>query len=416
MADYVLEGPKWGGSGLGTAGGVVTWEIDPTISLNMLALIVTAFADWASWANIQFQQVAASVDADIAFTVGAIDGLDNVLGTTQYWYSGSSFVSADIEFDSGEGWYNSGSSVVSSDGLDFFMVALHEIGHAIGMDHYNTTPAVMNAFLNTSIHDLQASDIHGIQAIYGTPVTYAAGASGDFSGEGAYDVLWQNYVTNDVGFWTLADNTPRWTDIGIASSTVNMVGTGDVNGDGTSDILWQNPTNGYVGAWMMYNGAATWRQIDQGSTTMKIADIGDFNGDGKSDVLWQNPTNNFVGFWAMNGASDTFQLIDQGSLTMKIAGVGDFNGDGTSDILWQNPTNGIVGYWAMNNGRDSWHQLDTGPSGFKIAGTGDYNGDGTSDILWKNPVNGDTGVWTLNNGINTWHQLGTQPSGFDLIA
>lgn len=246
MADYVLEGPKWGGSGLGTAGGVVTWEIDPTISLNMLALIVTAFADWASWANIQFQQVAASVDADIAFTVGAIDGLDNVLGTTQYWYSGSSFVSADIEFDSGEGWYNSGSSVVSSDGLDFFMVALHEIGHAIGMDHYNTTPAVMNAFLNTSIHDLQASDIHGIQAIYGTPVTYAAGASGDFSGEGAYDVLWQNYVTNDVGFWTLADNTPRWTDIGIASSTVNMVGTGDVNGDGTSDILWQNPTNGYA--------------------------------------------------------------------------------------------------------------------------------------------------------------------------
>jgi hypothetical protein len=31
MADYVLEGPKWGPASLGTAGGTVTWAVDGTI-------------------------------------------------------------------------------------------------------------------------------------------------------------------------------------------------------------------------------------------------------------------------------------------------------------------------------------------------------------------------------------------------
>ena len=167
MADFVLEGPKWGSTGLGTAGGIVTWAIDATIPASFLTVISSAFADWAHYANIQFQEVASTVSSQIDFSLGAIDGLNNVLGQTNYFYSGTQFTSASIEFDSGEGWHVAGSQIVSNGSVNLFEVALHEIGHAIGLDHYNAAPAVMNAYLDPAVTDLKQPDIDGAQAIYG---------------------------------------------------------------------------------------------------------------------------------------------------------------------------------------------------------------------------------------------------------
>ena len=178
MADFVLEGPKWGSTGLGTAGGVVTWAIDATIPASFLTAISAACADWAQYANIQFQEVTSTVSSQIDFSLGALDGLNNVLGQTNYFYSGTEFTSASIEFDSGEGWHVAGSQIVSNGGANLFEVALHEIGHAIGLGHYNATPAVMNAFLDPAVTDLRQPDIDGAQAIYGhAPISNLFGST-----------------------------------------------------------------------------------------------------------------------------------------------------------------------------------------------------------------------------------------------
>jgi hypothetical protein len=153
MADFVLEGPKWGSTGLGTVGGIVTWAIDTTIPASFLTDISSAFADWAHYANIQFQEVASTVSSQIDFSLGAIDGLNNVLGETNYLYSGTKFTSASIEFDSREGWHVAGSQIVSNGSVNLFEVALH--------------PAVMNAYLDPAVTDLKQPDIDGAQAIYG---------------------------------------------------------------------------------------------------------------------------------------------------------------------------------------------------------------------------------------------------------
>lgn len=173
MTAYALEGPKWGPSQLGTSA-TVTWAAESSLPAAFLSDIRAAFTDWASQAGLTFKQVASTSGANIKLGEAYIDGLDNVLGETDYTYSGGSFTSAEITFDSGEGWRTSNGQVVSRDGVKLFVLALHEIGHALGLDHYNASPTVMNAYLNPSVTDLTASDIAGIQALYGAPSTLVA--------------------------------------------------------------------------------------------------------------------------------------------------------------------------------------------------------------------------------------------------
>lgn len=179
MADYEVEGEKWGGA-FGSAGGTVTWAAASSLPSALVASISAAFADWASYANISFRQVASTASAQIVLSEAPIDGPNNVLGETSYSYYGTAFSSASIVFDSGEGWHSSGGGVVSASGVNFFVVALHEIGHSIGLDHYNDAPAVMNAYVSPGITDLASSDIHAVQAIYGARPGSVADSSNAF--------------------------------------------------------------------------------------------------------------------------------------------------------------------------------------------------------------------------------------------
>ncbi|WP_156434728.1 matrixin family metalloprotease [Bradyrhizobium lablabi] len=159
--DFSLEGAKWGSPELGTAGGTVTWAVDDSISQTELQTINAAFAEWSEVANIQFQQVASTAESDIDFANSALDGAGNVLGVTGFSYSGGQLQSADIKFDSGD----------NLSGSDFSLVAIHEIGHAIGLGHFNDDPAVMNSTANFDLTGLAQSDIDGVLALYGANPT-----------------------------------------------------------------------------------------------------------------------------------------------------------------------------------------------------------------------------------------------------
>ena len=164
--DFNLEGAKWGSPELGTAGGTVTWAVDNSISQVELQSINAAFAEWSDVANIQFQRVASTADASIDFSNSALDGAGNVLGVTGFSYTGGQLQSADIKFDSGD----------NLSGSDFSLVALHEIGHAIGMGHFNDDAAVMNSTANFDLNGLAQSDIDGVLALYGASPTDMADA------------------------------------------------------------------------------------------------------------------------------------------------------------------------------------------------------------------------------------------------
>ncbi|SNT63915.1 Hemolysin-type calcium-binding repeat-containing protein [Tardiphaga sp. OK246] len=180
MVDYALIGPKWGGTGLGTGGGVITWAVDGTVAANFITIFNQAFIEWSQYADIQFKQVSSTASAQIDLGFTSIDGLNNTLGIAHYTFAGPSFISSSVEFDTGEGWHSVGGQAVSNSGVDLFIVALHEIGHTLGIDHYNVVPAVMNATYNGSVSGFTASDIHAIQAIYGAPAVIYGTAADDY--------------------------------------------------------------------------------------------------------------------------------------------------------------------------------------------------------------------------------------------
>ena len=133
-----------------------------------------AFAAWSAVSDIQFRP---AVDSGAPFDSPAALGdirigfhlFDGASGTLAHGYSPppNGFSAAgDIHFDTSEAWTCSN----TSGSIDFGMVALHEIGHAIGLGHETGGDlAVMNPFYNPALWSIGplADDIIGAGEIYG---------------------------------------------------------------------------------------------------------------------------------------------------------------------------------------------------------------------------------------------------------
>ena len=77
--------------------------------------------------------------------------------------------------------YDSYRGYLSSDLFDLHRIAIHEFGHVLGLDHPDDAHQHVDAIMNSRTSDtdhLQADDIAGIQALYGTPA-HAPPATGN---------------------------------------------------------------------------------------------------------------------------------------------------------------------------------------------------------------------------------------------
>jgi Ca2+-binding RTX toxin-like protein len=217
MADYNLEGPKWASNTISWAfatanyAGQAAWgaitQTFAAVSSIFQNDIIWAFQRWAQVANLNFIQTSDSPAVDIRLGWTAIDGPGNIAGMANYAYGAGGFFLPDnvIEFDSSDSWalgVDGDYHVINPNGTAFRIVALHEIGHALGLDHYFGDLSVMNPVISASLTDLTQHDINGIWALYGPASSQQtlngtagsdnlSGTSGDdvIAGLGGADVL-----------------------------------------------------------------------------------------------------------------------------------------------------------------------------------------------------------------------------------
>ena len=198
---YALEGPTWPDRDLTWSFATTTYEQDAgapfsnPITGAYQASIRQAIQKWESVSGLDFTEVAdapsRSGAADIRIGFADLGGSGSgVLGYANYRYTGGStptFVPnatvriADpsgrpLEAKADGGFQYKGYAAT------LYQVALHEVGHALGLGHSSDENSIMHGSLGDASKDLNGTDIADIQRLYGGSSGAAVTAGADVSG------------------------------------------------------------------------------------------------------------------------------------------------------------------------------------------------------------------------------------------
>jgi hypothetical protein len=158
---------------LGYAFGTMTTKVP---ALTAEAEILRALNTWSMVTNLIFEarsNPAGTRTIQIKFATRAhgdaypFDGPGGFLGHTFYPVPvNAESIAGDIHLDADENWHAGGD-------LDIYSVALHEIGHALGLGHSDKPGDVMYPYYRRGMQ-LSSNDIGAIRTLYGFPGNAAA--------------------------------------------------------------------------------------------------------------------------------------------------------------------------------------------------------------------------------------------------
>lgn len=262
---YKLYPWKWGTPDLGRPSGEITWSMS-LIGLNWNSVrfpdltladfekaVRDAFNAWASVANLTFREVSGD-DAALEIAVERLEDFStpqNPIGSSVVGLAGwGTNVGGDgdgdginqttwgtVDFDIDQTWVPTGNG-----GTNLYAVALHEIGHVLGLDHVNDVTEILNPTIYAT--DLGDGDIAGIRELYGTPVFGTSGADNIDLSDQAFGITANLGSGNDVLSATQGDD---WIIGGSGGDTirgnggddliVDTSGTNTLEGGGDNDVL-----------------------------------------------------------------------------------------------------------------------------------------------------------------------------------
>jgi Ca2+-binding RTX toxin-like protein len=326
---YVLEGPKWGSSVRGTTA-TITWSfadlnltstlgetyggypsIAGAISADFRNSVRGAFSLWGAVSGLTFVENSDSALNNIRIGQGYIDGGGPVVGEASYWASGSTFRTAAIEFDT-DAFQDIGS---------FYAVALHEIGHTIGLGHSSSPNDVMYAYLSAQNQaGLSIDDMTGIRVLYTSGLTLQGTSINDMlTGADGDDLIFGKEGADNI-------------DAGAGNNTI----VGGVDSNDGADVITAGTGNDFIYG----NGGNDGITSGGGNDTV----VGGFG----ADILLSNMGNDFI--YGNQGSDIIFGGFGDDTL---IGGMG-------ADTLYGNEGNDIIYgnegadrlIFGINSGRD----------------------------------------------------------------
>lgn len=191
LSAYTLApgGEKWGSPIYGTgatitysfiSGGVncddgICTALESFMPSGFKTEIEKAFDAWSAVADLTFLEVAddgadfnaSTGSGDIRIGGEYMDGSGGELAHA--YYPATGFDGAgDLFFDSSENWHLGIDDIFDS--FSIFIIAVHEIGHSIGIGHSDILDSIMAPYYDPSVTGLRADDIAAAQYLYGAPV------------------------------------------------------------------------------------------------------------------------------------------------------------------------------------------------------------------------------------------------------
>lgn len=176
MTEYAFEGPKRSSATISWSFAAQTFSYDAStpfsgfVAAAYQSTVQAAFARWASVSGLTFTQVAdgASVPIRVGFEAFAQAG---ELGETDYHSARGAFSNDTVVrlLDPAASPLTLGADgqfYYQAYNVTLMQVTLHEIGHALGLDHTTDAATVMYPYAWSYNRDLAAGDIQGINTLY----------------------------------------------------------------------------------------------------------------------------------------------------------------------------------------------------------------------------------------------------------
>ena len=394
---FVAQGNRWPGP-------TVTFSHDgstPDLSqAQVRAALRAAFDRWAAVTPLSFAESPSGAgEIRISFASGdhgdgaqnAFDGPSGTLAHCFFPPPNGGPLAGDCHFDEAETW-TVGDPVT---GIDLDTVALHELGHGIGLDHSDVNAAVMFAFYGGARRELHADDVAGAQAIYGTrfrwgslggvitsSIAVANNADGrlEIFARGTDGALWHQWQTApSAGPWS------GWSGLGGGIVGTPAVGQ---NADGRLEVFvrgtdgalwhqWQVAPNGTWSGWSFLGGGIRNPVVGRNADgRMEVFVRGD---DGAVWNIWQVSPNGTWSGWNSLG----------GVITTGI-GVGN-NADGRLEVFVRG-TDGAL-----------WHQWQTAPSSGPWSGWASRGGGILGTPAVGRNADGRLEVFVRGTDSSLWH-------------
>jgi Matrixin/Putative peptidoglycan binding domain len=372
VAQFVHGRGQWNHTNLTYRFDNFTPDLSPS---QVRTLVQGAFARWAAVTPLTFTEVTSGEDITIRFVTGdhgdgnPFDGPGNVLAHA--WYPADP-LSGDTHFDEDEEWTE----------FQLGQVALHELGHALGLDHSTVAEAVMWPFFDGTHPELHEDDMAGIHSLYGFRSPrweLLDNNSGTTNIIALSNDLYQFRISGQLGIWKyIGPPVTGWQLIDNDPSTLQIAGS--VGGD-----VYRMRSNGDVSQYL--GSPLNWSLIDSNRDTVDIQ-AGGFS-------LFQRHREGAIYRFAGLNATPRWELIDNNPLTEQITAGG--NGQ-----LYQRHTNGDLWRYIGPTGIN-WELIENGTGEGRIVAAGDklYQRSNRNIWEWSWPGGGSQRRTLLDNNLDT---------------
>ncbi|MDQ0791489.1 matrixin family metalloprotease [Streptomyces sp. B3I8] len=370
-----------------------------------------AFNSWAGVVGFTFNEVATNQSPDILIGWRPANDPDHSMVGGVLAHSdfppGCGVVTngslpKPVHFDDSENSWSIGSAVGS---FDVESVALHELGHILGLGHSSVSGAVMAPSIgpNSTKRTLTQDDIDGVRNLYApsawsgweslggvitSNIATCVNSDGrmEFFARGTDNAVWHQWQTAPSNGWS------GWESLGgvITSdiaTCVNSDGRMEFFARGTDGAVWHQwqtaPSNGWSG-WESLGGVIT----SDIATCVNSDGRMEFFARGTDGAVWHQwqtaPSNGWSGWESLGGVI-------------------------TSDIATCVNSDGRMEFFARGTDGAVWHQWQTAPSN-GWSGWESLGGVITSNIATC--VNSDGRMEFFARGTDgaVWHQWQTAPS------